>query len=263
MADTDPVQPGTNLAIDLTGSTAVVTGSSRGIGRGIAITLARAGADLVAVARTEHDLDQLGEEVRGLGLRFLPLVADLSSPEAPAEVATRVLDEMGAPNVLVNAAGTIVRVDPPDIEPAQIDTVFAVNVRAPLLLSQTLASAMLEAGGGSIVNITSLAAEVVTRASVVYQASKAAVVQMTRALAMRWAPEIRVNAVGPGYVETDLNRDWLSRSENRSYVVDQTALGRLGEIQDVANVVAFLVSPLSSYMTGQHIIVDGGWGNPW
>jgi NAD(P)-dependent dehydrogenase (short-subunit alcohol dehydrogenase family) len=97
---------------------------------------------------------------------------------------------------------------------------------------------------------------------VVYQASKAAMVQMTRALAMRWGPSVRVNAVGPGYIETDLNRDWLCNAENRSYVIEHTALRRLGNTGDVANIVAFLASPLSSYVTGQHIIVDGGWGNP-
>lgn len=263
MAEKDPVELGTNLAIDLKGSTAVVTGSSRGIGKGVALTLARAGADLVGVARSETDLLALGQEITGIGSRFFPVISDLSRADAPAEVASRILDEVGVPGVLVNAAGTIVRVDPPEIEPAQVDAVFAVNVRAPLLLSQAFAAAMSEVGGGSIVNITSLAAEVVTRASVVYQASKAALVQATKALAMRWAPEIRVNAVGPGYVETDLNREWLSRKENRSYAIEQTALGRLGDVQDVANMVAFLASPLSSYVTGQHFIVDGGWGNPW
>ncbi|MGH8914131.1 MAG: SDR family NAD(P)-dependent oxidoreductase [Acidimicrobiia bacterium] len=251
------------LAVNLTGSLAVVTGSSRGIGRDIAVTLAQAGADIVAVARSEAALNQLGEELAPTGSRFLAVASDLALAGGPGAVAARVLEEAGTPDILVNAAGTIVRVDPPDIDPAQFDAVFALNVRAPLLLSQALAVGMTEAGGGAIVNITSLAAEVVTKASVVYQASKAAVVQMTRALAMRWGPTVRVNAVGPGYVETDLNRDWLSNEENRRYVIDHTAMRRLGETRDVAGVVAFLASPLASYITGQHIIVDGGWGTPW
>lgn len=262
MAGTDPAQRGATVAIDLTGSTAVVTGSSRGIGRDIAVTLARAGADVVAVARSEQALGVLGEEVTRIGRRFLAVPSDLERAEAASEVASHVLGQVGTPHILVNAAGTIIRVDPPHVEPDQFDAVFALNVRAPLLLSQAFAMSMLEAGSGTIVNISSMAAEVVTKASVVYQASKAAVVQMTRALAMRWGPTIRVNAVGPGYVETDLNREWLSRGENRSYVIDHTALRRLGDPQDVANVVAFLASPLSSYVTGQHIVVDGGWGNP-
>lgn len=260
MPQEDQVHP--DVRIDLAGSTAVVTGSSRGIGREIAITLARAGADVVAVARSEQDLADLGKEVTGMGRRFLAMPGDLERPEAPEEVASNVFRTFGTADVLVNAAGTIIRVDPPDVIASQFDRVFAVNVRAPLLLSQAFGVRMLEAGSGTIINVSSLAAEVVTRASVVYQASKAALVQMTRAMAVRWGPTLRVNAVGPGYVETDLNRDWLSSSENRAYALDHIALRRLGEPQDVANVVAFLASPLSSYITGQHIIVDGGWGNP-
>jgi len=254
--------PGATVAIDLAGSTAVVTGASRGIGKEIALTLARAGADVVGIARSEDGLRALGEEVTETGRRFLALPTDLASADAILDVAERVLGEVGTPAVLVNAAATIIRVDPPHVDGAQFDTVFALNVRAPLLLSQAIGSSMLAGEGGTIVNISSLAAEVVTKASVVYQASKAAVVQMTRALAMRWGPTVRVNAVGPGYVETDLNRDWLSSEENLAYVIDHTALRRLGTARDVANVVAFLASPLSSYITGQHIVIDGGWGNP-
>jgi NAD(P)-dependent dehydrogenase (short-subunit alcohol dehydrogenase family) len=261
VAGSDP-GPGAIVAIDLAGSTAVVTGGSRGIGKEIALTLAQAGADVVAIARSEDGLRALGEEVTGTGRRFLALPTDLASADAILDVAERVLGEVGTPDVLVNAAATIIRVDPPHVDAAQFDTVFALNVRAPLLLSQAIGSSMLAGQGGTIVNISSLAAEVVTKASVVYQASKAAVVQMTRALAMRWGPTVRVNAVGPGYVETDLNRDWLSSEENLAYVIDHTALHRLGTARDVANVVAFLASPLSSYITGQHIVVDGGWGNP-
>jgi 2-deoxy-D-gluconate 3-dehydrogenase len=261
LAGTDPAQRDPKLAIDLTGSTSVVTGGSRGIGRSVALTLARAGSDIVAVARSEQALDDLGEEVARIGRRFVAVSSDLERTEAATELADHVFGRFGNPDILVNAAGTIIRVDPPHVEPDQFDKVFALNVRAPFLLSQSFGARMLESGHGTIVNISSVAAEVVTRAPVVYQASKAAVVQMTRALAMRWGPAVRVNAVGPGYVETDLNRDWLSSSENRSYVIDHTALRRVGDTQDIANVVAFLASPLSSYITGQHVIVDGGWGN--
>jgi NAD(P)-dependent dehydrogenase (short-subunit alcohol dehydrogenase family) len=118
---------------------------------------------------------------------------------------------------------------------------------------------MLEAGGGGVVTITSLAGEVVTRASLSYQASKAALIQMTRALAVHWAPTVRVNSVAPGYVRTDLNRAWLEDEENRGYVLSKTPLGRVGEPADVVGAVRFLASPASSYVTGQNLRVDGGW----
>jgi NAD(P)-dependent dehydrogenase (short-subunit alcohol dehydrogenase family) len=214
----------------------------------------------VAVARSQQDLELLGEEVTGLGRRFLAVSSDLERPEAAEDVASKVYRMFGTADVLVNAAGTIIRTEPPNVTPSQLDHVFAVNVRAPFLLSQALAGGMFDAGGGAIVNVSSLSAEIVTRASVIYQASKAALVQLTRALAIRWGPVVRVNAVGPGYVETDMNRGWLATGENRAYAVNHIALGRLGTPQDIANVVAFLCSPLSSYITGEHIIVDGGWG---
>ncbi len=118
---------------------------------------------------------------------------------------------------------------------------------------------MLDADGGSIVTITSLAGEVVTRAALSYQASKAALIQMTRALAYAWAPHVRVNAVAPGYVRTDLNAEWLSEAENRSYVLDNTPLERVGTPDDVVGAVRFLASARASYLTGQNLRVDGGW----
>jgi NAD(P)-dependent dehydrogenase (short-subunit alcohol dehydrogenase family) len=118
---------------------------------------------------------------------------------------------------------------------------------------------MLAGDGGTVVTIASLAGEVVTRASVVYQASKAALIQMTRALAVRWAPSIRVNAVGPGYIRTSLNGEWLDEEENRRYVLERTPMGRVGAPEDVIGAVLFLASDASAYVTGQHLLVDGGW----
>jgi NAD(P)-dependent dehydrogenase (short-subunit alcohol dehydrogenase family) len=109
------------------------------------------------------------------------------------------------------------------------------------------------------VTVSSLAGEVVTRAAVSYQASKAALIQLTRALAVAWAPSVRVNAVAPGYVRTDLNTAWLDEQENRDYVVGRTPLGRVGEPRDVVGAVIFLASASAAYVTGQNLRVDGGW----
>jgi gluconate 5-dehydrogenase len=118
---------------------------------------------------------------------------------------------------------------------------------------------MLGAGDGAIVTATSLAGEIVTRAPVAYQASKAALIQMTRALAVHWAPHVRVNGVAPGYVRTDLNTAWLDEAENLQYVHDNTPLGRVGHPNDIVGAVIFLASPAAGYVTGQNLLVDGGW----
>ena len=247
------------MQFDLEGKTVLVTGASRGIGRAISVAVAEAGADVVGLARTRESLLQLGDEIEAGGRRFLPLVTDLTDADAIVEAALAAWEWKAGIDVLVGAAGTIIRSDPPGVTPSDWEQTFAVNARGPFFLTQDIGSRMLAAGGGSVVNITSLAAEVVTRASVVYQASKAALVQLTRALAARWAPDVRVNAVGPGYIRTSLNEDWLAVEANLRYVQSRTTQGRVGTPEDVVGAVLFLASPASSYITGQHLLVDGGW----
>jgi 2-deoxy-D-gluconate 3-dehydrogenase len=118
---------------------------------------------------------------------------------------------------------------------------------------------MAETGAGSIVNVTSIAGEVVTGAPAPYQASKAGLIQLTRYYARRLAPNVRVNAVGPGYVRTDLSADWLNVEENEQWVIDRTMLGRVGQPSDIVGAVLFLASDAARYITGQHLRVDGGW----
>jgi 2-deoxy-D-gluconate 3-dehydrogenase len=245
--------------IDLGGKTALVTGAGRGIGRAVARSLAEAGANVIGTARTTADLESLGAELREVGPSFLPLAADLSEVEQIPAYLEEAWAWKGAIDILVNAAGTIVRVEPPDVTPEQWSTVFDLNARGTFFVTQELGRRMLDGRGGSIVMISSIAGEIVTRASVVYQASKASVIQMTRALAVRWAPSVRVNAVGPGYIRTAQNADWLDREENGTYVEEHTPLGRVGTPEDVTGAVLFLASDASAYITGQHLRVDGGW----
>lgn len=242
---------------DLTGRRALVSGASRGIGRAIALGLAQAGCDVVGAARSGGALDALGSEVEALGRSFLPLeldLADVGSLDAAVERAWE-----GGIDVLVNVAGTIVRTSPLEVTPQEWDEVFAVNVRGTFFVTQAVGRRMLAGGGGSVVTVTSLAGEVVTRAAVSYQASKAALIQLTRALAVHWAPSVRVNAVAPGYVRTDLNAAWLDDAENRAYVEGRAPLGRVGEPADVVGAVTFLASPAAAFVTGQNLRVDGGW----
>jgi NAD(P)-dependent dehydrogenase (short-subunit alcohol dehydrogenase family) len=248
------VQPGSP-----DGSVALVSGASRGIGRAIALDLAAAGYDVVAAARSAEALAELAAEIESLGRSALALPADLAAVDSLADVAERAFGWRGRVDVLVNAAGVIVRSGPLEVTPDDWDAVFDVNVRGTFFLTREIGRRMLEAGGGSIVTVTSLAGEVPTRAALGYQASKAALIQLTRALAVQWAPTVRVNAVAPGYVRTDLNAGWLADEENLGYVLGNTPLGRVGEPPDVAGAVRFLASPAAAYVTGQNLRVDGGW----
>lgn len=246
--------------IDLTGSTCLVTGATRGIGRAIAVGLAKAGADVVGVARSEGHLAELSDEVAGLGRSCLALAGDLGDGAAIPELAEQAWSWKGGIDILVNAAGMVIRRDTPDVTVEDFDLTMAVNVRAPFLLSQELGWRMRHAGSGTIVNVASVAGEEVTMAPLHYQAGKAALIQMTRGFASRLAPEVRVNAVGPGYIRTTLNAEWLSDEGNRRYVEERTASGRVGTPDDVVGAVVFLSSSAASYVNGQHLRVDGGWG---
>jgi NAD(P)-dependent dehydrogenase (short-subunit alcohol dehydrogenase family) len=238
---------------------AVVTGASRGIGHAIALRLATAGANVVGVARNLDALDPLGAQIRGLGRDFLPVAADLTEPAGAAEAAETAWEWRGNVEVLINAAGMLVRKPEAAITTEEWDLTIALNVRAPFLLMQQLGGRMYEYGGGAIVNVASVAGERVTGAPAPYQASKAALIQLTRFFANRLAPRVRVNAVGPGYVRTDLSQDWLALPENKAWVESRTPLGRIATPEEVAGPVAFLASNEAAYITGQHLLVDGGW----
>lgn len=247
------------MELNLNGKVALVTGAGRGIGRVLALGVAGAGADVVLASRTAEQLRAVAGEVEELGRRAYILPCDLSRVAETQRAAADAVRMAGQIDILINCAGAIVRVPTLEVSEPDWEQVFAVNVKGTFFLSQAAVRHMMERGTGTIVNITSVAAEVKTRASSLYAAAKAAVVQMTRAFAVEFAPRVRVNAVGPAYVETDLNRQWLSQPDNAAYVVANTPLGRVGTPADVVGAVVFLASPAAAYITGHHLLVDGGW----
>jgi NAD(P)-dependent dehydrogenase (short-subunit alcohol dehydrogenase family) len=240
----------------LNGRTALVTGASRGIGAATALALDRAGARVALVAR---DSDALLAIARDCEHEPVKVVADLAELDAPAAIATHVLDVLGGVDVLVNNAAAAARLAVVDTDAALIDRMLAVNVRAPLLLIAALVPSMIERGGGSIVNLSSVSGIVGTPRRAAYAASKGGLDAATRSLAIELGPSgIRVNSVAPGVVDTAL---W-AKNKTIPGVIEaiesQTPLRRWANPEDIADVIVFLASDAARFITGETISVDGG-----
>ena len=247
----------------LAGRKAIVTGGSRGIGAGIAETLAREGAAVGLVGRDTAALAQVAGRLRVReGAEVEVCGADLAGRTAVGEAVEELADALGGVDLLVNNAGTTVRDDALSFSAEAWDEVLAVNLRAAFVAAQAAARRMVAAGsGGAIVNVASLSARFGIRRAPAYAASKGAIVQLTKALALEWGPHgIRVNAVAPGYVETELTRPLTDDAERREAISRRIPLGRWGLPEDVGGAVALLCSPLAGYVTGQVLYVDGGYG---
>jgi NAD(P)-dependent dehydrogenase (short-subunit alcohol dehydrogenase family) len=236
--------------------TALVTGASRGIGAATAKALDRAGARVALVARTDTALRALAEE-----LQHDPCVirADLSDAEAPVEVARQALDAFGAVDILVNNAAAAARLPTVETDARVIDELVAVNVRAPLLLVSALVPSMIERGRGSIVNVSSVSGLVGTPNRAAYAATKRALDAATRSLAIELGPSgIRVNAVAPGVVDTDLWAKNKAIPGVQETIEAQTPLRRWAAPEDIADVIVFLASDAARFITGETISADGG-----
>jgi NAD(P)-dependent dehydrogenase (short-subunit alcohol dehydrogenase family) len=242
---------------DLVGKLALVTGATRGIGEASARALDAAGARVVLSGRTLSDLERVAAE-----LTHDPVIleADLSLARAGSELAERVLDAVGGVDILVNNAGIPMRRTPDELTEEDFDLVFSLNVRSLLMLTLGLGPSMMARGGGSVINISSIASLRGPRGRVAYAGTKGAVDAMTRALAADWGPEgIRVNAICPGLIATAI---WEDNRQNIPGLIEKMeqgiALKRWGDGSDVADVVLFFASDASRYMTGEVVAVDGG-----
>lgn len=242
---------------DLTGRVALVTGASSGLGRRAAWALAQAGAQVVAVARRAEALADLAAEVPG---RIAPLAHDLSIRDSMADCAARAADPYGAPDIVVHAAGINTREPADDLTPQGWDITLDLNLRAPFFLSQALVPAMKAKGWGRIVNFASLQSYRAFPAGLSYGASKGGVAQMTRAMAQAWSGHgITANALGPGFFRTELTAAVLNDPARAAANAAQTCIGRNGEVSDMDGPLLFLCSDMSSYVTGQILMVDGGF----
>ena len=237
--------------------TALVTGSSRGLGEATAKALDEAGARVILTGRTIADLERVAA---GLGNEPVVIPTDLSEAGAGTRLAEAAISRAGGVDVLVNNAGFPIRGAPEDLVEAELDRILAVNVRSILMLVAGLGPTMIERGRGSIINVSSVASLRGPVGRVAYTATKGAIDAMTRALAADWGPKgVRVNAVNPGIIKTAM---FESRQDDMTAVAQamarRVALGRLGEPRDVAELIAFLASDAAGYITGETITIDGG-----
>ena len=245
---------------DLTGRTVLITGASRGIGRAIAVGLARAGADVALSARDEALLAEVQREVEALGRKAVVLPADVTDAEACAQLVTDAIAALGHLDVLVNNAGGSSYMGAfTELRFKGWEKTMRLNVDSIVHLSQAVGRHMLERRTGSVINVASVAGLKATPTLAAYGASKAAVISLTKTLAMEWGPSgVRVNALCPGWTKTDLNSDLWGDEALAAHMVSTTGLKRWAEAEEMVGPALFLASDASSFLTGQALAVDGG-----
>jgi len=244
----------------LTGNAALVTGASRGLGQGMAIALAEAGADIALVARTGSALEETASLIRKTGVKALVIPADLSINSEASRVVNETVSHFGKVDILLNAAGTQVRKPIFEMTEQDYDYLMSVNLKSIYFLSQSAAREMAKRKKGKIISIASLSSFIGLSNISIYGTSKGGVVSLTRQFAVELASSnIQVNAIAPGYFITELTAALFKDPERAKWVLGKIPSGRTGDAEDLKGAVVFLASSASDYVTGQTIPVDGGW----
>ena len=257
--DDRPELLGTQL-FDLTGRVAIMTGAGRGLGRTMALALAAAGADLALASRTTPELESLVEEIEALGRRAIAVPTDITSPEACEALVAAAVERLGRLDILVNNAGTNVRKSALEITPDEYDFVIQTNLKGYFNGARAAGRLFVEQGSGKVINISSILGSVALPNQAAYASSKGAIDQLTKVLAIEWASaNVQVNGLAPTYFETDLTRPLYDDPERKAFIEERTPMGRWGQPHELAGAVIFLASDASDFVTGQTILVDGGW----
>jgi NAD(P)-dependent dehydrogenase (short-subunit alcohol dehydrogenase family) len=254
------VDVGVLAQFGLDGRIAVVTGATRGLGRAFARALAEAGADIVMVGRDPAAAAEVEAELAGTGRSALTVLADLTERSSLERILGAAVDRFGHVDILVNNAGACVHRPALEVTDEQWRQVLDINLDALWMSCQVFGRHMVERGGGSIVNIGSISAQIVNRPQwqPAYNASKAAVHQLTRSLAAEWAPHgVRVNALAPGYVKTEMSP--VDDPRFHRYWIEDAPMQRYATPEEIAPAVVYLASDAASFVTGSVLVADGGY----
>src|SRR5580658_7349257 len=250
----------TSQIFSLEGKTALVTGGTSGIGRALSLGLAEAGADVIATARREQQVNDTAAEIERLGRQTLRMPSDVCDRGSLERLLAGALEKFGKIDILVNCAGIIKRTPTIDISEEDWNNIINTNLTGTLRACQVFGRPMLERGYGRIVNIASLNSFVALSEVAAYAASKAGVASLTRSLAVEWSKKgVTVNAVAPGVFRTDLNAQLLDSTPRGQELLMRTPMGRFGKTEELIGAVVYLASDSASFVTGQSLVVDGGF----
>jgi len=249
-----------NAPLDLTGRVAVVIGGTAGIGRAIAHGMAEAGADVVATSRRVEQVEAAAREIEARGRRTLRITSDVADRRSLENLRDETIAAFGKVDILVNCAGRTKRAPTLDFAEADWNDILDTNLTGTLRACQVFGRHMIERGYGRVVNVASLSTFVALFEVAAYSASKAAVASLTKSLAIEWAPHgVCVNAIAPGVFRTALNQKLLDETERGREFLLRTPMKRFGKVEELAGAAIFLASDAASFVTGEVLVVDGGF----
>jgi NAD(P)-dependent dehydrogenase (short-subunit alcohol dehydrogenase family) len=256
----EEIQDMSSQLFNLEGRVAVVIGGTSGIGRALALGLAAAGADVIPTSRRQEQVNQAAAEIELLGRQSLRVASDVSERSSLESLASKVLSRFGKVDILINCAGRIKRTPTLTMPEEEWAAIVDTNLTGTFRACQVFGRPMLERGFGRIINITSLNSFVALNEVAAYAASKSGVSSLTRSLAVEWSKKgVLVNAIAPGVFRTDLNAQLLDTTPRGQELLMRTPMGRFGKTEELTGAAIFLASDAASFVTGQTLVVDGGF----